>query len=182
MNLRKQSGLGILAAVAAALLFTLPSVRAADELPTASILKGVSFIDNTATLDTGSNFAMEKLLEELLADRTVSLEIRCHVALSGDQQRDVKLSLDRARSVRRWLMDRGVAFYRLQIADPQTTAQTAAGDRIEVVRMQQSLPAADILARSFQFEPVADGREVLHDFVLVNKGAAPLNISKVRTG
>jgi hypothetical protein len=193
MNLRKQSGLGILAAVAVALLLTLPSVRAADELPTAAILKGVSFIDNTATLDKGSNSAMEKLLEELLADRAVSLEIRCHVAPSGNQQRDVKLSLDRARSVRRWLMDRGIAFYRLQIADPQTTALTAAGalpaenreaagDRVEIVRMQESLPAADMLARSFQFEPVADGQEVLHDFVLVNRGAAPLNISKVRTG
>ena len=182
MNLRKQSGLGILAAVAGLLLFTLPNVCAADELPTASILKGVSFIDNTATLDKGSNSAMQKLLEELLADRTVSLEIRCHVARSGNQQLDVKLSRDRARTVRRWLMDRGVASYRLQIADPQTTAQTAAGDRIEIVRMQASLPAADVRARSFQFEPVADGREVLHDFVLVNKGTAPLDISKVRTG
>ena len=44
------------------------------------------------------------------------------------------------------------------------------------------LPAADIQAPSFRFGPVADGQEVLHDFVLVNRGDAPLNIRKVRTG
>ncbi len=193
MNLRKQGGMRILAAAVGLLLCTLQPACATDEVATASILKGVSFIDNTATLDTGSDAAMEKLLEELRTNRAISIEIRCRVAPSDNQQRDVELSRDRARSVRRWLMDRGVAFYRLQIADPQTTLQTtvgalqsestgAAGDRVEIVRMQQSLPIADILNRSFQFEPVADGREVLHDFVLVNRGTAPLSISKVRTG
>ena len=53
---------------------------------------------------------------------------------------------------------------------------------LQPVFAMDELPIADILSRSFQFEPVADGQEVLHDFVLVNRGAAPLNISKVRTG
>ena len=53
---------------------------------------------------------------------------------------------------------------------------------LQPVCAADELPIADILVRSFQFEPVADGREVLHDFVLVNRGTAPLNISKVRTG
>ena len=44
------------------------------------------------------------------------------------------------------------------------------------------LPVAGIPAPSFRFDPVADGQEVLHDFVIINSGDAPLNISKVKTG
>jgi hypothetical protein len=34
----------------------------------------------------------------------------------------------------------------------------------------------------WEFTPVVDGKAVIHDFVIQNKGDAPLNISKVKTG
>jgi ABC-type glycerol-3-phosphate transport system substrate-binding protein len=34
----------------------------------------------------------------------------------------------------------------------------------------------------FQFEPVLDGEEVVHDFVVENRGTAELVIHKVQTG
>jgi hypothetical protein len=34
----------------------------------------------------------------------------------------------------------------------------------------------------FTFEPVVDGAEVVHDFIILNKGAEPLSIINVKTG
>lgn len=34
----------------------------------------------------------------------------------------------------------------------------------------------------YKFDPVLEGTEIKHDFIVQNKGAAPLNIEKVRTG
>ena len=46
----------------------------------------------------------------------------------------------------------------------------------------QPSPAAFLDSKSFEFDPVAEGTEVIHDFIIYNKGASPLNIHKVRTG
>jgi hypothetical protein len=36
--------------------------------------------------------------------------------------------------------------------------------------------------KTFEFQPVIDGTKVIHDFILMNHGSAPLVISDVRTG
>lgn len=36
--------------------------------------------------------------------------------------------------------------------------------------------------KTFEFQPVIDGAKVVHDFVVMNRGSAPLVISDVRTG
>ena len=46
----------------------------------------------------------------------------------------------------------------------------------------EGAPSADLPERHFSFEPVVDGTEVVHNFVLYNKGSASLKIQKVRTG
>jgi hypothetical protein len=43
-------------------------------------------------------------------------------------------------------------------------------------------PGLFIPQRSFEFQPVIDGARVVHDFAVLNKGAAPLVIENVRTG
>ena len=35
---------------------------------------------------------------------------------------------------------------------------------------------------TWEFSQTADGKEVVHDFVIQNKGNAPLKISRVKTG
>ena len=163
----------------------------AAEQPVSSVLPGVSFIGNTAVLEAGSESALDKLLEELKADKSVAVEIVCHVTSSGDPRSDSKLSRLRAETLRRWLLNRGVAFYRVAVADASTTAAGSAvstesgdrrGDRVEITRIRQSYPIADIAEKIFRFEPVLEGQEVLHDFQLQNAGDVPLHISRVRTG
>lgn len=43
-------------------------------------------------------------------------------------------------------------------------------------------PSAYIPNNRYTFAPVLDGTEITHDFVIQNKGDAPLVIEKVRTG
>ncbi len=46
----------------------------------------------------------------------------------------------------------------------------------------EKVPSIFLPVSQWEFEPVVDGSAVVHDFVVQNKGDAPLNISKVKTG
>lgn len=46
----------------------------------------------------------------------------------------------------------------------------------------QKSPSAFFPANSYEFEQVVDGSKVMHDFIIQNKGTAPLIIEKVKTG
>ncbi len=43
-------------------------------------------------------------------------------------------------------------------------------------------PSAYLPANSYKFNPVVEGTEIDHQFIIQNKGNAPLNIEKVETG
>jgi len=45
----------------------------------------------------------------------------------------------------------------------------------------EKAPSAFVPVSSWEFEQVVDGKKVVHDFVIQNKGSAPLNIAKVKT-
>jgi hypothetical protein len=49
---------------------------------------------------------------------------------------------------------------------------------------EQTLQTASVVIPNsmYSFSPVLDGTEITHDFVIQNKGDAPLAIEKVRTG
>ena len=46
----------------------------------------------------------------------------------------------------------------------------------------EKVPSIFLPVSQWEFEPVVDGSSVVHDFVIQNKGNAPLNIAKVKTG
>ena len=46
----------------------------------------------------------------------------------------------------------------------------------------QKFPFAFLPADSYEFAPVVDGAMIIHDFVIQNKGYAPLEILKIKTG
>jgi hypothetical protein len=58
----------------------------------------------------------------------------------------------------------------------QTQPASAGTDR--------SGPAASVFfpQKAFEFQPVIDGVKVVHDFMVMNRGSAPLLITDVRTG
>ncbi len=47
---------------------------------------------------------------------------------------------------------------------------------------EQGRPSAAVVGNSYEFEPVLDGAQVVHEFVVLNNGSAVLEIEKVETG
>jgi hypothetical protein len=45
-----------------------------------------------------------------------------------------------------------------------------------------NVPSVFVLKSRYEFAPVLDGTEITHDFIVQNRGTAPLTIEKVRTG
>ena len=43
-------------------------------------------------------------------------------------------------------------------------------------------PKVFLPVTQWEFEPVIDGHEVIHEFAIQNKGNAPLNVERVKTG
>ena len=43
-------------------------------------------------------------------------------------------------------------------------------------------PEAFLPEASYEFEPVLEGKKIVHDFLLQNRGDAPLKIFKISTG
>ena len=48
-------------------------------------------------------------------------------------------------------------------------------------KVTQKFPFAFVSVDSYDFSPVVDGVEITHDFIIQNKGTAPLKIEKVKT-
>ena len=59
---------------------------------------------------------------------------------------------------------------------------TATGYSTEAADVQKMAPIAHFPISHYHFESVVDGTDIVYDFVVQNKGSAPLNIKDVRTG
>ncbi|MBN1930890.1 MAG: hypothetical protein JW786_04690 [Desulfobacterales bacterium] len=49
-------------------------------------------------------------------------------------------------------------------------------------KLIENYPAVILPETSYDFEPVVDGIEITHEYIIQNKGTAPLKIEKVKTG
>jgi hypothetical protein len=155
------------------------------------VLKGVTFKSGSAILNKASENSLNRLLEELRADPLQRVIIEGHTNPTGDDRKDIKLSRDRAQAVRQWLVSGGIEKTRIKITalgsskpliDKSAAAEPVQNQRIEIVKVKNSYAVAVLPVKNYQFEPVVDGVQVRYDFVVQNKGSAPLHINKVRTG
>jgi hypothetical protein len=62
------------------------------------------------------------------------------------------------------------------------TVPPLAADQSAPVSGSAGSPAIFFPEKVFEFQPVVDGVKVVHDFVVMNKGAVLLLIENVRTG
>ena len=162
-----------------------------DRLSNRSVLHGVSFQSGSVVLQESSDQALETLLSELKTKPALKRTIEGYTDSEGSSQNNIKLSRRRAQAVADWLAMRGIETSRLKvvgygssrpIADNSTSQGRERNRRIEIVRVESRAPAAVMPVRGYKFEAVPDGVEVRHDFVLQNKGNAPLIIRNVKTG
>jgi hypothetical protein len=54
-------------------------------------------------------------------------------------------------------------------------------ERVEIQQTSLKQPLAVLPAAAHTFDPVVEGQEVAHAFIVQNKGSAPLEIQRVKT-
>jgi outer membrane protein OmpA-like peptidoglycan-associated protein len=108
-------------------------------------LKGVSFRTGSATLATASYPALDELWTFLRQNPDARVEIHGHTDSQGDEQVNMRLSYQRAASVRDFLVARGISADRIvalgfgetkPIADNYYAETRSANRRIDVLRTQ----------------------------------------------
>lgn len=173
------------------LCFAVSAALGAEKPNERVVLKGVTFKSGSARLTKDSEDSLNKLLEELRSDPLQRVIIEGHTNSTGDDRKDIKLSRDRAQAVRQWLVSRGIDKTRIKISalgsakpldDNIAAAAPGQSERIEIVKIKNSVAVAMLPVKNYTFEPVVDGVQVRYDFVVQNKGTATLHINKVRTG
>lgn len=60
--------------------------------------------------------------------------------------------------------------------------QTAATDQRTGATDQRTGPKAYLPENVYEFAPIMEGQEVVHEFVVLNKGDEPLSILKIKSG
>lgn len=139
------------AALRASLRDSLNAARMRDSLrvlmstPNAKlVLAGVNFATNTATLTQSSRFILDEVAKSLNDNPEVRVEVSGHTDNTGSRALNVRLSQARAESVKKYLVDHGVAADRLEakgyawdrpVATNKTVAGRAMNRRTELDRL-----------------------------------------------
>ena len=155
-----------------------------------AVLVTIYFSNGSAELSPESENALKKVLSVLEADSAIGLQIEGHGDQVGFAETNREISQKRLQAVQQWLLKHGVDSDRLMIKgliDSSSAAKNAVSQdqflvrRIEIVQMALKLPSAYMPSANFIFDPVVEGEEVVHDFVIQNKGLAVLQVQNVKT-
>ena len=180
--------------VGVALLGCLPAgfgsvCLAADSQRT--VLENVEFEADSSVLKNTSIPALRELLAELQRNPDLVIVVEGHTAASGSEEHDLALARDRAQAVFNWLTANGADPERIQVvgygssrprSQSSAASDNAGNHRLEIVKIRNLHPNAVVPETEFTFPPVVDGTDVVHDFVVYNRGKGPLSIHRVKTG
>lgn len=112
----------------------------AFEKGTSVVLRGINFEYNMATLMPESETILHRAYNALVLNPSVQIVITGHTDDTGTPEANQKLSLERAQTVRNWLVARGIESHRLRTVgrgqnEPVSSNETAEG-RAENRRME----------------------------------------------
>ena len=153
-------------------------------------LSTVYFKKDSAVLAAEFEYDLKKVQAALAADPAIGLQIEGYGRNSGTPEKNRTISKKRAEAVQQWFVRHGVDASRMVIKSLGDSEQTsgkhkhkdpALAERVEILQVSLKLPLAHLPALRYEFEPVLEGRQVTHDFVVQNKGSATLEIQKVKT-
>ena len=83
--------------------------RVTERLPELQILDGVSFALDSAELEPNARVALRQTARQLTMHPEVHVEVAGHTCNLGNEEYNMRLSLERARSVRAFLISEGVS-------------------------------------------------------------------------
>jgi hypothetical protein len=171
----------------------------------------IYFTSGSSTLSSESLKTLDKLLAMMQKDPALEMIIEGHSDADGPSGSNLKLSMARALAVKQWMVKAGINAARLRsrgfgesksIAGESPAEDRARNRRVEIrmVRPLATTPvsqktetqvvdsgngpmASAVIPQShYEFGPVVEGKEILHDFIIANKGEGPLHIEQVKTG
>ena len=158
--------------------------------PARKLLTTVYFQKDSAVAAPEYENKLKKIQAALKADPTIGLQIEGyshHQRTAGENR---QLAQKRAETVHKWFVKHHIDANRLVIKNLGDTEQAiqkdslkplAQTERVEIVKIVLKLPAVFLPATRYEFDPVLEGQEVTHDFVIQNKGDGPLKVKKVKT-
>jgi outer membrane protein OmpA-like peptidoglycan-associated protein len=112
-------------------------------LPAQQILRGVTFVNNTAEMTFESFQWLDAIVKTMKEFPSVEIEVRCYADGTSKRPPPMQLTQSRAESVRQYIAAQGVDSGRIRaagygsanpIADNRTAAGRALNRRIEIVR------------------------------------------------
>lgn len=154
------------------------------------VLSTIYFKNGSADLNPEYENDLKKVQAALKADPTIGLQIEAYNGNRDSAENNREISQKRAQAVQKWFLKNNVDPSRLMIknlGDSRSAAQNdtskdhALNRRIEIVKIIIKAPSAYLPAARYEFTPVVEGQEVSHNFVIQNKGAAPLEVQRVKT-
>jgi len=153
-------------------------------------LLSVDFKNDSVVIAANFENDLRKVQAALAADAAIGLQIDGYGWNHGTPAKNREMAQKRAEAVQRWFVEHSVDPNRLVInnmgdSEPAVrkdgSADPAPAGRVEILQVSLNRPSAHLPVVRYEFAPVMEGREVVHDFVVQNKGSAPLEIQKVKT-
>jgi len=153
--------------------------------------KTLYFGSDSSGLRPDSVEALNHTIAALKANPSWRLIIEGHTDNAGDTQANQRLSVTRAKKILDLIVAGGIDAGRLEVqgygetrplADNQTPEGRARNRRVELYQALPASPHAVVPVSHFEFEPLVEGHQVVHEFRIQNQGQAPLEIQKVKTG
>jgi len=154
------------------------------------VLATIYFKDGSAELSPKHENDLKKVAAALEADPAIGLQIEAYTDMRGSADSNREISQKRAQAVQQWFLKNNLDPGRLMIKRPGdsrsaeqnvTSRDDSRNRRVEIVKVILKLPSAYFPAARYEFAPVVEGQEISHNFVIQNKGAAPLEVQKVKT-
>ena len=166
------------------------AVHGAKSDPKRNLLSTVYFKNDSALSAAEFENKLKKAQAALKADPTIGLKIEGYSYNQRSPGKNRQMAQKRAEAVQQWLVKNGVDAERLVIknlGDTEPASQKdssknpAMVERVEIVKIVLKLPAAYLPTVHHEFASVLEGQEVIHHFIIQNKGDAPLKVQKVKT-
>ena len=158
--------------------------------PAHKLLSTVYFQKDSAVPAPEFESKLKKIQAALKADPSIGLKIKGYAHHQRTAGKNRQLAQKRAEAVQQWFVKHHIDAHRLVIINLGGTEQAIQKDspklpnqteRVEIIKIVLKLPVANLPATRYEFDPVLEGQEVTHDFVIQNKGDAPLKVQKVKT-
>jgi hypothetical protein len=154
------------------------------------VLSTIYFKNGSVDLNPEYENDLKKVQATLKADPTIGLQIEAYNDNRDSAKSNREISQKRAQAVQKWFLKNNVDPSRLMIkilGDSRSGAQNVTAKdhslnrRVAIIKIFLKLPLAYFPAASYEFTPVVEGQEVSHNFVIQNKGAALLEVQRVKT-